>query len=301
MRNGEYTELKAFQVLAELNSFSAAAKQLRITPSALSQLIKRMETNIGTRLFNRTTRSVCLTLAGKDLYTRTRPAMSELESALEDTKMQSGKISGLVKIHCAGMAANSVLLPILSDFYQQYPDIVLDIVTEDIVADIIPDGYDVGITLGENIKQDMIAYPLGDELRMVVAATPTYLAKFGTPITPDDLASHQCINWKYMSEKIIYRWEFFQNERWRSVSVNGPLITTNIDLAIQAALQHIGIVLWTEDKLERYFSDGTLVPLLRKYCKNFPGWYLYYPQQHSNSGAIKTFIQFMHNAFPVKY
>lgn len=298
MRSRDYSELRAFQAIAEHGSFAAAARQLRITPSALSQVIRRMEQTLGTRLFNRTTRSVSLTESGSRLYQRMRPAMAELDAALSEAKDPAGTSTGTVKIHSASMAATTFLAPILGSFYQQYPNIVLDIIVEDIVTDIVRAGCDVGITLGENIAKDMIAYPLGGHLQMVAAASPRYLEQHGTPQQPADLLQHSCINWRYRHEQAIYRWEFFDQGHWFSLPVDGPLLTTDRQLAVQAALQHVGIVFWTRDKLQPWIDRGELCPILESFCATFPGWHLYYPHQSQGLGAVQTFIQFMHAAYP---
>ncbi|MFM2477052.1 LysR substrate-binding domain-containing protein [Celerinatantimonas sp. MCCC 1A17872] len=300
MMNRDFTQLQAFIAIAEQGSFVKAAHQLRITPPALSQMLKRLEEQLGARLFNRTTRSVALTNSGEQLLLRLRPAMNQLTQALNETKMQAGQLSGTLKIHSSNIAADSLLTPLLSEFYAHYPDIKLDITLEDNVIDIVQAGFDVGITLAEHIQRDMIAYPLSEPLKMVVAATPTYLEKYGTPTHPNDLMHHHCLNWRYRQDKIIYRWEFFEQNHWFSLPVKGPLITTSRQMTLQAALQHLGIVFWTHDQLSKWLKSGELVPLLEDYCPEFPGWQLYYPHQHSTSSALRAFINFMRTSYPLQ-
>ncbi|CAM3744713.1 HTH-type transcriptional regulator DmlR [Vibrio aerogenes CECT 7868] len=298
MQNGEYTELKAFCAVAEAGRFSTAAKRLQISASALSQIIRRLEDRLDVRLFNRTTRSVALTEDGERFFQQIRPALGSLEAAFHELKAQSGTLSGIVRIHATHMAADTILTPFIGQFHQHYPDIVLDVVAEDSIIDITAAGFDCGIALGEFVQQDMIAYPLGPELRMTAAASPDYLAKHGTPQTPADLQHHQCLNWRHMAEKSIYRWEFFQDDHWISVAVNGPLITTRRELALTAALQHIGIVFWTEDKLQPWLDSGELVPLLQDFCPPFLGWHLYYPRHRHSSSALRALIEALRQFYP---
>ncbi|CAG9296433.1 LysR family transcriptional regulator [Celerinatantimonas diazotrophica] len=300
MINRDFTQLQAFIAIAEQGSFIKAAHQLRVTPPALSQMLKRLEQQLGTRLFNRTTRSVALTYSGEQLLLRLRPAMDELTQALNDTKMQAGQLSGTVKIHSANMAVETLLTPLLGEFYANYPDIKLDITAEDVVVDIVRDGFDVGITLAENVQRDMVAYPLSKPLKMVVAATPQYLERYGTPTQPSDLMNHRCLNWRYLQDKVIYRWEFFDQNHWFSLPVDGPLVTTSRQMALQAALQHLGIVFWTQDQLSPWLKSGKLIAFLSDYCPEFAGWQLYYPPQHSTSSSLRAFIDFMRRSYPLK-
>ncbi|ASA57265.1 LysR family transcriptional regulator [Vibrio gazogenes] len=299
MKSSEYTEMKAFKAVAEQGSFSAAAKVLRITPSALSQIIKRLEDNLGSRLFNRTTRSVVLTEIGLQFYQRLRPALDEIEAAFNEVQTQSGALAGTVRLHITTAAADAILQPILGQFYRAYPDIVLDILVEDALIDLVADGFDVGIRLWEFVEQDMIAYPIGPEVRMCAAASPQYLQKYGRPKTPADLREHQCMNWRLSGDRAVYRWEFYQHGHWFSMAVDGPLITTSRELAVTAACEHQGIVFWTEDKLRPWLERGELLSVLDDFCPFFPGWHLAYPRHRHTSGALQAFIQFMRQAYPL--
>lgn len=297
MNGSDYTELRAFQAIADAGSFVAAAKALRVSPSALSQILRRFEDKLGTKLFHRTTRSVALTEAGARLHARLRPALEEMDAALNETRSLAGKVSGRVRLHVASMAADALLAPLLGRFHAQYPEIVLDVVAESAVVDITAAGYDAGISLGEFIQKDMVAYPLGPSLQMVAAASPDYLARRGTPLTPADLHRHQCINWRHPGDGSVYRWEFYQQGHWFSMAVDGPLITSRRELAVAAALQGVGIAFWTEDKLQPWLASGELVPLLRPYCPPFLGWHLYYSRQRHMSGALRALIDFLRQVY----
>lgn len=298
MKSGEYSELQAFIAVAENGSFSRASKVLRITPSALSQVIKRFENRLGVQVFNRTTRSVQLTESGAELYSRVSPAFSDLHNALLEAKAKSGNPCGTVKIHTTSMAAESILSPIVGDFCTQYPDIHLDITVEDRLVDLTVEGYDLGICLGEFLHNDMVAYPLGGPLKMAVAATEEYLSNNGMPLTPNDLLQHKCINWRHMEQQNVYRWEFYVDKRWVSYNVNGPLTTTSRELALQAALKGAVITFWTEDKLRPYFLTGQLIQILEQYCPPFDGWHLYYFRKRHMPEYLRFFVDYLKERYP---
>lgn len=298
MRNGEYSELKAFLAVSDKGSFSQAASALQVSPSALSQIIRRLEQRVGVQLFSRTTRSVKLTESGVQFYHRVSPALQELSAAVSDIQHSSGTTSGVVKIHTTSRASETILAPVIGEFYQRFPDICLDIIVEDALVDITQQGFDIGICLGEFLHNDMIGYPLGGSLRMAAAAAPSYLSERKTPVVPCDLLEHNCLNWRYMADKDVYRWEFYQDERWVSVNVKGSLTTSSRELALSAALQGVGIVFWTEDKLEEYVADGRLVRLLEPYCPPFEGWHLYYYRQTHMSAARRALIDFLKEKYP---
>ncbi|MCL9780705.1 LysR substrate-binding domain-containing protein [Vibrio sp. S4M6] len=298
MRDGEYAEFRAFLAVADNGSFTLASKVLRVTPSALSQIIKRLEQRVGVQLFNRTTRSVKLTESGSTLFKRIYPAFNELNSAIQDIKSHTNELSGTVKIHSTSTVAECILAPTIAGFFKAYPNIKLDVVVEDAVVDLTQQGFDVGLRLGEYLQNDMIAYPLSGKLRMAAAASPDYLAEYGIPVQPEDLLKHNCINWRYMAEKYVYRWEFFQQSRWKSINVDGSLTSTSRELALSTAIQGAGIVFWTEDKLASYFADGSLVRILEEYCPEFDGWHMYYYRRPHMPKHVRTFIDYMKDSYP---
>jgi len=300
MKSSEYSDLKTFITVASCNSFATASRQLQMTPSAVSQIIKRLEDTLQIRLFNRTTRSVALTEAGKSLYERIRPALDEVKSALSEVKSNSKLPIGLVKIHSNSLAAKHYLEPIIGDFHLEYPEITLDIIVEDTVTDIIAEGYDIGVSLGEYVQKDMIAYPLSAEMRLVAAATQGYLDKFGIPKNPNDLRHHRCLNWRYLCDNSVYRWEFYEEEHWISYRVDGPLISTSRQLLLASALKDTGIIFLDESTLAPWFDKGLLIPLLRKYCHPFLSWHLYYPRHHYMSTSMRTFVDFVKKRYPLK-
>jgi DNA-binding transcriptional LysR family regulator len=293
MRGTEFAELRAFAAVAEQGNFARAAARLRLSPSSLSQIIRGLEARIGVRLLNRTTRSLSLTPAGERLLTRFKPAMAEMAAAVEDARALQGRPAGVVRLHSSRSAARQFVEPVLGRFHAAYPDIVLDLTVDDAVTNIVEGGYDAGMRLGELLDNDMVALKLGGEIRQIAVASPAYLAQHGTPLRPAELLNHRCINWRQPGSRGLYNWEFFEDGRWIAVAVNGPLIVSHREYAVEAALQGVGIGLWSEHQLRPLIETGRLVPLLEAFSAPFPGWYLYYPKQRYMPTALRAFIDFM--------
>ncbi|WP_130272732.1 LysR family transcriptional regulator [Phyllobacterium myrsinacearum] len=286
----DYNQLRAFIAVAEFLSFSRAADSLGISPSALSQMVRNFEERVETRLLHRTTRNVSLTEAGENLLQRVRPAAFELGHAVAQARRTGENPAGTVKVHSFRSAARKHIEPILAGFTERYPEVLLDITVDDEVTDIVAGGFDVGLRIGEVIERDMIAVRLGSELRQVVVATPDYLARHGRPEHPRDLVGHRCIRWRWPGRTTPYAWEFFENSAWFSVSVEGPLIFSDKEMALGATLKGIGIGFPIEDTVEEHIAEGRLISLLDPWCVAFPGLFLCYPKQRHMAPALRAFI-----------
>lgn len=293
MRGTEFAELRAFAAVAEQGNFARAAARLRLSPSTLSQIIRGLEARVGVRLLNRTTRSLSLTPAGERLLTRFKPAMAEMAAAVEDARALQGRPVGTVRLHSSRSATRQFVEPVLGRFQAAYPDIVLDLTVDDAVINIVEAGYDAGMRLGELLDNDMVALKLGGEIRQFAVASPAYLAEHGTPQRPAELLNHRCINWRQPGSRGLYNWEFFEDGRWIAVAVNGPLIVSHREYAMEAALQGVGIALCSDHQLRPLIEAGQLVPVLQEYSAPFPGWYLYFPKQRYMPTALRAFIDFM--------
>ncbi len=286
----DYNQLRAFIAVAECLSFSRAAEQLGVSPSALSQMIRNLEDEVGMRLLHRTTRNVSLTEIGENLFQRVRPAALELGRAVTQVRHAGERPAGTVRIHTFRSAAQKHLEPILENFVERYPDIVLDITLDDEVVDIVSGGYDVALRIGEVIEKDMVAVRLGPELRQIAVATPDYLDRYGFPDHPRDLVNHRCIRWRWPGRATPYAWEFFEQNGWFSVTVDGPLIFSDKESALNAILKGIGIGFPVEDTVSTYIAEGKLVSILDQWSAPFPGLFLCYPQQRQMAPALRSFI-----------
>ena len=286
----EFGQLRAFIAVAETLSFSQAAARLGVSASALSQVVRGLEDRVGTRLLNRTTRSVSLAAAGATLLERVQPAAGELTEAMDQARQVQTRPAGLVRVHCFRRAAALFLAPMLRAFADAYPNVVLDVTSDDAVVDMVAGGYDAAIRVGEVIERDMVALRLGPDMRQVVVASPDYLSRHGTPATPRNLREHQCIRWRWQGQATPEPWEFWEGGRWFGVLVDGPLIVSDRDLETQAAVAGVGLACTVADRVAAPVSAGQLVPVLQDWAGPFPGYFLCYPQQRQMAPALRAFI-----------
>jgi DNA-binding transcriptional LysR family regulator len=274
-------------------SFSRAAEQLGVTPSSLSQMMRALEERLGIRLLNRTTRSVALTAAGESLYQRLRPAVEEIQAALDDALHLRDKPAGTLKIHSARMAAAAYLAPHLARFRSLYPDIILDISVDDTAVDVVAGGYDVALRPREVLDRDMIAVQIGSDLCQYPVATPAYLARAGTPTTPQGLMEHHCILWRWTGRNRPYAWEFYSDGHWFEVLPKAGLIIDDREMMLRACLDSCGIAFATNLEIDLNVARGQLVKLMPDYCRDFEGYQLCYPRQRHMSPALRSFIDFI--------
>lgn len=297
MRGSDYFDLKAFTKIVEHGSFTSAAQALRVTPSALSQTIRNLEKRLDVRLLNRTTRSLSATDAGRRLMARLQPALQEIDAALEDVNSLRISPAGTLRLHLPRLAARTFLEPILERFRQAYPDIVLDVTVDDAVTDIVDQGFDLGVRLGELLENHMVAVPIGPPLRHIPVAAPGYVSEFGVPQQPQDLHQHRCINWRQHGSRSLYNWEFRKGRKALAVSVSGPLIVSERNLALSAALRGVGIAFIAEELARPFIEQGQLVPMLEDWCAPYPGWHLYYHKQPHTPTTVKAFVGFANSVY----
>ncbi len=294
MRGSEFAELKAFAAVVERASFARAAEHLGLSPSALSQTIRQLETRLGARLLNRTTRSVAPTGTGATLYDRIAPLFRELSDAVEEASADAGRTSGTLRINTLAMAARQLIAPRLGRFHRAHPDVVLDIVVDDGLSDIVAGRFDAGIRVGGRLDKDMIAVRLTPDVKMVAVASPEYLARHGAPRTPADLHSHACVNWRLQADGRAYRWEFEKKGTRVDVAVDGPLVTNHPDVGVSAALQGLGIAYaFDRERVDEQLASGQLRQVLADWSITRPGLFLYYPGRRHLAAALRAFIDCM--------
>lgn len=193
MRGIKPADLMSFLAVARQLSFSRAAVDLGVSPSALSHTIRGIEERLGVRLLNRTTRSVALTEAGERLVGRIGPAFRDIDDALDDLNASQGRVAGKLRISVGLIAARLAVMPLVTRFIAAHPDVEVEIVSDDALIDVVSEGFDVGVRFGERIEGDMIAVPLVPRMRSAVVATPEVFARYGKPVTPEDLRGLPCI------------------------------------------------------------------------------------------------------------
>ena len=291
MRGSEFAELKAFATVVERVSFVRAADHLGLSPSALSQTIRHLETRLGVLLLNRTTRSVAPTTAGSRLYQRVAPMIVELDASVAEAVASTGRTAGTLRVNTLGMAAKTIIAPRLGRFHRAHPDVVLDIVIDDGLSDIVAGGFDAGIRVGERLEKDMIAVRLTPDVRMLALASPGYLARCGEPKTPADLHRHACINWRFPGSGRIYHWELEKKGKKLEMAVAGPLISNHQDVVFEGALQGLGILYaYDHDRVEDAIARGRLKRVLADWSLKSPGLYLYYAKRRHLQPALRSFI-----------
>jgi DNA-binding transcriptional LysR family regulator len=291
MRGSEFAELKAFVAVVERQSFARAAEHLGLSPSALSQTIRQLESRLGSRLINRTTRSVAPSASGEQLYNRLAPLFREMAVAVVEASEAAGQMGGTLRINTLGIGARTIIAPRLARFHRAHPDVVLDIVVDDALADIVSGRFDAGIRVGGQLEKDMVAIRLTPDMNMVAVASPDYLASRGTPKLPADLHQHACINWRLQLEGRQYRWEFEKRDQRIEVAVNGPVVTNHADVGIAAALNGLGIAYhFEQDGVGELVAQGRLIRILADWSVTQPGLFLYYPNRQHRPAALGAFI-----------
>ena len=290
MNRGDLDDLAAFAVVARESSFTRAATELRLSTSALSYTIKKLETRLGLVLLRRNSRSVSATEAGEKLLRRLGPALAEIAGALDDAGQQRDRVSGTVRITATRHAFETVLRPILPGFGESHPEATVEVLVEYGFRDIVADRFDAGIRLGEKVEKDMIAVSVSPELRMAVVASPDYLARQLAPETPVELTRHRCINYRMMASGSLYPWEFERDGRALDVKVDGPLTFNEPALMLEAAVDGLGVAYVLEDQASPLIADGRLVRLLADWTPAFPGYFLYYPSRHQIPPVLAALI-----------
>src|SRR3954447_8311182 len=291
MSRAPLADLGAFIAVARERSFTRAAAQLGVSPSALSQTMRALEERLGVRLLTRTTRSVAPTEAGEKLVATIGPHMEEIEAGLAALSEHRDKPAGTIRLTAVDHAAETVLWPALANFLAEYPDIHIDLVVDNTLRDIVSERFDAGIRMGERVARDMIAVRIGPEIRMAAVATPDYFAKHGKPKTPQDLAHHTCINMRFATLGNVYAWEFEKGSREVNVKVEGQLTVNDIAVIRQAALNGVGIGFMPEDIAQPHLDAGKLVRVLSDWTPPFPGYYLYYPSRRQQSPAFARLVE----------
>lgn len=291
MRGSDFAELKAFVAVVERKSFARAAEHLGLSASALSQTIRQLESRMGARLLNRTTRSVAPSASGEQLYNRLAPLFREMDVAVAEAREATGQMSGTLRINTLGIAARTIIAPRLARFHQAHPDVVLDIVVDDALTDIVAGRFDAGIRVGGQLEKDMVAIRLTPDLNMVAVASPDYLARRGIPKSPADLHNHACINWRLHTDGRHYRWELKKHKQRLEVAVEGPVVTNHADIGIAAALNGLGIAYHFErDGVDEHLAHGRLVRVLADWSISRPGLFLYYPNRQHRPAPLGAFI-----------
>jgi len=282
-------DLDAVIAIARRGSFRAAALDLGVSTTALSNAIGKLETSLGVRLFNRTTRSVSLTEAGRVFVEQVTPALQDIHAAIDAVRSQQATPSGTLRINAFATAAREVLSPLVLEFLRRYPQVHVDLVTEGRLVDIVAEGFDIGVRVADLVPSDMIAVSLGRPQRYAVVGAPSYLKTHGAPRVPPDLANHPCIRVR-LPNGALYRWQFRRRGQTAQIDVNGPITLDEASLARTAVLEGIGLGFFMEQDVQADIAAERLVRVLEDWTPPFAGLCLYYPGRRNPSAALKAFI-----------
>jgi DNA-binding transcriptional LysR family regulator len=290
MPPADLNDIAAFMAVARARSFTRAAAQLGVSQPALSQTVRGLEARLGLRLLTRTTRSVSPTEAGERLLRVAGPLVAAVDAELAAIGTLRDQPSGTIRITVDDHAMRTVLWPSLERLLLEHPAVKVEVVIDYGLTDIAAGGFDAGIRTGELVARDMIAVPIGPELRSAVVAAPSYFAGRPRPKTPQDLTSHNCINLRLPTRGGLYAWEFEKRGRKTRVRVEGQLTFNGSAPMRDAALAGLGLAYLPEDSVQAHLDAGKLVRVLADWCPPYPGYHLYYPSSRQPTPAFRLLI-----------
>ena len=295
--HGALDGIEAFLRVAERRSFSAAAADLGVSPSAISQTVKALEARVGAPLFMRTTRSVGLTQAGEMFLERAAPAYTGLADAYEAARNLGNRPAGRLRINLMRGAVQPLFEPIIAGFCEAYPEIELEIYADDALSDLSAGGFDAGVRMGESLDADVIAVRLTGPFRFVVAGTPAYFEKYGRPETPEDLRNHRCVRFR-LATGALMPWTFEKGNREFDVAVTGPVIVNDWIAATVAMRSGIAMIMTAEPVAKAMVETGEVELVLTEFAGATSGLFLYYPSRKQVMPKLRAFIDYVREYLP---
>ncbi|WP_036165214.1 LysR family transcriptional regulator [Massilia sp. 9096] len=283
-------DLQAFVAVARARSFTKAAVQIGVTPSALSHTMRALEARLGLRLLSRTTRNVAPTEAGERLLRSLAPLFDQIGLEVEALGELRDKPAGTIRITCTDDAIELYLRPRLAQFLADYPDVTLEFMVDYGFTNVVEERFDAGIRLGEAISKDMIAVRISPDWRLAVVGSPDYFARNPAPQTPQELTRHRCVNIRHRPAGAIYAWEFEKDGHAFSVKTEGQLVFNSVVHMLNSAVDGIGLAYVPQQLAAPYLADGRLVEVLADWCPYFEGFHLYYPNRRQASPAFAAFV-----------
>jgi len=290
-----FDDLAAFAAVVREGSFTRAAAQVGVSQSALSQTVRVLERRLDMKLLNRTTRSVSPTEAGERLYRTVGPRFADIEAELAGLGELRGKPAGTVRITATEHAARTLVWPRLLPWLPQYPDIRIEISSDNRFIDIVAERFDIGVRLGSDVAKDMIAVRMAPDMRVAVVGSPGYFARYPGPRTPQDLTEHDCIGHRLPTHGGLLNWEFKRRGRIVNAQVTGRLVFNTSDLIILAALAGLGLAWLPDDLVKEHIAAGRLVSVLDEWAATYPGYHLYYASRRA-SPALALVVEALRHA-----
>ena len=284
------SHLPVIVAVARRGGFALAAAELGMSPSAVSHAVRLVEERIGQPLFARTTRSVSLTEAGKALVETAAPALQDITERMDRIRAIKGRPSGLLRLNVPNIAVPLAVTPVIAAMAERYPDVTVELLTEQGLVDIVGEGFDAGIRLGEMIAQDMVTVRLTPPFKAVIVASPAYIGRRGRPRSVADLANHNCIGYRLVRSGALYRWDLTEDGKDVVVEAKGSVIVTDSLAAIDLALAGVGLAYVFEPLVHAELAAGRLVQILPQTAIEEPGLFLYFPRRAAMAPKLRAFI-----------
>ncbi len=291
-----FDDLAAFAAVVRTGSFTRAAAQIGVTQSALSQTVRALERRLDLKLLNRTTRSVSPTEAGERLYRTVGPRLADIEAELAVLGELRGKPAGTVRITATDHAVRTLVWPRLQPWLPKYPDIRVEISSDNRFIDIVSERFDIGVRLGGDVAKDMIAARIAPDMRLVVVGSPGYFTRHARPSTPHELTEHDCIGLRLPSHGGLLPWEFKRHGKSLHAHVSGRLVFSASDMVLTAALGGHGLAWLPDDAVAEHLVAGRLVSVLDDWAQTFTGYHAYYATR-SASPALGLVVEALRQGF----
>lgn len=282
-------ELEAVLAIVRCGSFRAAALELGMSTTAISNAVGKLERELDVRLFNRTTRSVSLTYAGRIFVAQIQPALEGIQKAMNTARSQQETPSGTLRINAFATAGREIMSPLILTYLQRYPHVHIDIVTEGRLVDVVAAGFDLGLRSADLVPSDAIAIPLGQMRRIVVAASPAFFENRAVPQVPQDLLSYPCIRGRLPNGALL-RWRFEKDGEEIQLDVDGPITLDEASLTRIAVMNGVGIGYFMESDVREDIAAGRLVRILEDWTPPLVPLCLYYYNRRNSSAAFQVFI-----------
>ncbi|WP_275956762.1 LysR family transcriptional regulator [Paraburkholderia fungorum] len=286
----------AFESVARHRSFAKAAAEMEVSTTAISKAVKKLERGLGARLLNRTTRSVGLTDEGATLLNALGPALEQVRSSVRLVGESTAKPKGQLKINTSYVAYISLVHPHLAEFSRRFPEITIEVTTDNSLTDIVAEGHDLGIRLGHIVEDDMVGVPTGGRQQLVVVGAPTYLTTFGVPRKTADLSKHNCIRHRVGEPARFFEWRLMEDGIPESFAVEGGLVYSDMRGALEAAKAGLGLAYVFRQFVEPDLQRGELIALLEDYSPATSQFYMYFANKAHMSCKMRAFIDFFKEA-----
>lgn len=290
MNPRKFSDLFIFNRVAERRSFTAAARSLGVTQSAVSQTVKRLEGELGIRLLSRSTRSLAPTAAGERLLETLAPVIAEIDAEIEVLERMREQPGGRLRVTCGKHAADTLVWPAFSQLIAAHPEIDGELSVENRHVDIVAERFDIGIRLREDLEMDMVAVPVGPPLRAVVVGAARYLDTCDPPRTPRNLSAHRCIGFRNASGTLS-PWSFEKDGHAETLKMSPSVIVNDGDALVGAACAGMGLAYMLEDLAAPALKDGTLIEVLADWCPPFPGYHAFYSSRRHPTRAFTLFLE----------